>query len=108
MQCPLVSPSLPERIGSASSLSSAIINTRLQELVRLFKERTEKVKEKLIDSDVTSDDESPVACEFRWGWECFPGGSPYMLCFLGGSCFINSLNTLRKTAIRRFFFFPLK
>ncbi|NXV60181.1 CNGB1 protein, partial [Molothrus ater] len=49
------------RIGSASSLSSAIINTRLQELVRLFKERTEKVKEKLIDSDVTSDDESPVA-----------------------------------------------
>uniref|UniRef100_A0A8C5IJ40 Cyclic nucleotide-binding domain-containing protein n=1 Tax=Junco hyemalis TaxID=40217 RepID=A0A8C5IJ40_JUNHY len=52
---------LPERIGSASSLSSAIINTRLQELVRLFKERTEKVKEKLIDSDVTSDDESPVA-----------------------------------------------
>ncbi|XP_064578823.1 cyclic nucleotide-gated cation channel beta-1 [Zonotrichia leucophrys gambelii] len=53
--------SLPERIGSASSLSSAIINTRLQELVRLFKERTEKVKEKLIDSDVTSDDESPVA-----------------------------------------------
>uniref|UniRef100_A0A8C9MUK3 Cyclic nucleotide gated channel subunit beta 1 n=1 Tax=Serinus canaria TaxID=9135 RepID=A0A8C9MUK3_SERCA len=56
---------LPERIGSASSLSSAIINTRLQELVRLFKERTEKVKEKLIDSDVTSDDESPVACESR-------------------------------------------
>ncbi|XP_038004468.1 cyclic nucleotide-gated cation channel beta-1 [Motacilla alba alba] len=53
--------SLPERIGSASSLSSASINTRLQELVRLFKERTEKVKEKLIDSDVTSDDESPVA-----------------------------------------------
>lgn len=54
-------------MGSATSLSSAVINTRLQELVRLFKERTEKVKEKLIDSDVTSDDESPVACEFRWG-----------------------------------------
>uniref|UniRef100_A0A8C3NNI5 Cyclic nucleotide-binding domain-containing protein n=1 Tax=Cyanoderma ruficeps TaxID=181631 RepID=A0A8C3NNI5_9PASS len=53
--------SLPGRIGSASSLSSAVINTRLQELVRLFKERTEKVKEKLIDPDVTSDDESPVA-----------------------------------------------
>uniref|UniRef100_A0A8C3QEK1 Cyclic nucleotide-binding domain-containing protein n=1 Tax=Cyanoderma ruficeps TaxID=181631 RepID=A0A8C3QEK1_9PASS len=52
--------SLPGRIGSASSLSSAVINTRLQELVRLFKERTEKVKEKLIDPDVTSDDESPV------------------------------------------------
>ncbi|XP_029821370.1 cyclic nucleotide-gated cation channel beta-1 [Manacus vitellinus] len=53
--------SLPERIGSATSLSSAIINTRLQELVKLFKERTEKVKEKLVDPDVTSDDESPVA-----------------------------------------------
>ncbi|NXY37645.1 CNGB1 protein, partial [Pomatorhinus ruficollis] len=49
------------RVGSASSLSSAVINTRLQELVRLFKERTEKVKEKLIDPDVTSDDETPVA-----------------------------------------------
>ncbi|NXY06686.1 CNGB1 protein, partial [Pteruthius melanotis] len=49
------------RIGSATSLSSAVINTRLQELVRLFRERTEKVKEKLIDPDVTSDDESPVA-----------------------------------------------
>ncbi|XP_069651592.1 cyclic nucleotide-gated channel beta-1 [Haliaeetus albicilla] len=53
--------SLPERIGSATSLSSAIINNRLQELVKLFKERTEKVKEKLTDPDVTSDDESPVA-----------------------------------------------
>ncbi|XP_023790700.1 LOW QUALITY PROTEIN: cyclic nucleotide-gated cation channel beta-1 [Cyanistes caeruleus] len=53
--------SLPQRIGSATSLSSAVINTRLQELVRLFKERTEKVKEKLIDPDVTSDEESPVA-----------------------------------------------
>ncbi|NXO24931.1 CNGB1 protein, partial [Cisticola juncidis] len=49
------------RVGSAASLSSAVINTRLQELVRLFKERTEKVKEKLIDPDVTSDEESPVA-----------------------------------------------
>ncbi|KAM6353388.1 cyclic nucleotide-gated channel beta-1 [Alca torda] len=52
--------SLPERISSATSLNSAIINTRLQELVKLFKERTEKVKEKLIDPDVTSDDESPT------------------------------------------------
>ncbi|NXN76408.1 CNGB1 protein, partial [Himantopus himantopus] len=48
------------RIGSATSLSSAIVNTRLQELVKLFKERTEKVKEKLTDPDVTSDDESPA------------------------------------------------
>ncbi|XP_063189248.1 cyclic nucleotide-gated cation channel beta-1 [Chroicocephalus ridibundus] len=52
--------SLPERISSATSLSSAIINTRLQELVKLFKERTEKVKEKLTDPDATSDDESPT------------------------------------------------
>ncbi|KFV08222.1 Cyclic nucleotide-gated cation channel beta-1, partial [Pterocles gutturalis] len=49
-----------ERIGSATSLSSAVINTRLQELVKLFKERTEKVKEKLTDPDVTSDEESPA------------------------------------------------
>lgn len=93
MECPWSPHRLPERIGSASSLSSAVINTRLQELVRLFKERTEKVKEKLIDPDVTSDDESPVACEFKWGWECFPAGSPYTVCFLGGSCFINGLKT---------------
>lgn len=93
-------------MGSATSLSSAVINTRLQELVRLFKERTEKVKEKLIDSDITSDDESPAACEFSWGWEDFSGGSPSMLWFLGGSCFINSLKTFKKTAVR--FFCPLK
>ncbi|KAM6250416.1 cyclic nucleotide-gated channel beta-1 [Spheniscus humboldti] len=53
--------SLPERVGSAMSLSSAVINNRLQELVKLFKERTEKVKEKLTDLDTTSDDESPAA-----------------------------------------------
>lgn len=53
--------SLPERIGSATSQSSAVIHNRLQELVRLFKERTEKVKEKLTDPDVTSDEESPTA-----------------------------------------------
>ncbi|XP_009986170.1 PREDICTED: cyclic nucleotide-gated cation channel beta-1-like, partial [Tauraco erythrolophus] len=52
---------LPERIGSATSLSSTIINNRLQELVKLFKERTEKVKEKLTDPDVTSEEESPAA-----------------------------------------------
>ncbi|XP_064375592.1 cyclic nucleotide-gated cation channel beta-1 [Dromaius novaehollandiae] len=52
---------LPERIGSAASQNSAVINDRLQELVKLFKERTEKVKEKLTDPDATSDDETPVA-----------------------------------------------
>lgn len=33
--------------------------------MKLFKERTEKVKEKLIDPDVTSDEESPKPCESR-------------------------------------------
>lgn len=35
--------------------------------MKLFKERTEKVKEKLIDPDVTSDEESPKPCEPRAG-----------------------------------------
>nr|AAC26129.1 cyclic nucleotide-gated channel beta subunit 1e [Bos taurus] len=48
-----------DRATSTASQNSAIINDRLQELVKLFKERTEKVKEKLIDPDVTSDEESP-------------------------------------------------
>ncbi|NXX52559.1 CNGB1 protein, partial [Scopus umbretta] len=50
-----------ECISSATSPSSTVINSRLQELVKLFKERTEKVKEKLTDPEVTSDDESPAA-----------------------------------------------
>uniref|UniRef100_A0A2K6GK90 Cyclic nucleotide-gated cation channel modulatory subunit n=1 Tax=Propithecus coquereli TaxID=379532 RepID=A0A2K6GK90_PROCO len=48
-----------DRAVSTASQNSTIINDRLQELVKLFKERTEKVKEKLIDPDVTSDEESP-------------------------------------------------
>uniref|UniRef100_A0A674HWU0 Cyclic nucleotide gated channel subunit beta 1 n=1 Tax=Terrapene triunguis TaxID=2587831 RepID=A0A674HWU0_9SAUR len=52
---------LSPRAGSATSQNSLTINDRLQELVRLFKDRTEKVKEKLIDPDTTSDDETPVA-----------------------------------------------
>uniref|UniRef100_A0A8C5KKJ8 Cyclic nucleotide gated channel beta 1 n=1 Tax=Jaculus jaculus TaxID=51337 RepID=A0A8C5KKJ8_JACJA len=48
-----------DRAASVASQNSAIINDRLQELVKLFKERTEKVKEKLIDPDVTSDEDSP-------------------------------------------------
>ncbi|KAM6223751.1 cyclic nucleotide-gated channel beta-1 [Rhynchocyon petersi] len=48
-----------DRAASTASQNSAIINDRLQELVKLFKERTEKVKEKLIDPDVTSDEETP-------------------------------------------------
>lgn len=87
--CPCASPphSLPERIGSATSQSSAVIHNRLQELVRLFKERTEKVKEKLTDPDVTSDEESPTACEFSLGRECqiwhLGWGSPGSVCRVG-------------------------
>ncbi|KAM8984576.1 cyclic nucleotide-gated channel beta-1 [Ara ararauna] len=72
--------SLPERIGSATSLSSAVINNRLQELVRLFKERTEKVKEKLTDPDITSDEESPTASPAKPALPAAPvppqGGQP--------------------------------
>ncbi|XP_058010723.1 cyclic nucleotide-gated cation channel beta-1 isoform X6 [Ahaetulla prasina] len=52
--------SSPRRGSSAASQSSAIINERLQELVRLFKDRTEKVKEKLTDPDASSEDETPA------------------------------------------------
>ncbi|KAB0393156.1 hypothetical protein E2I00_014968, partial [Balaenoptera physalus] len=48
-----------DRAASTASQTGTLINDRLQELVKLFKERTEKVKEKLIDPDVTSDEESP-------------------------------------------------
>ncbi|RVE72346.1 hypothetical protein OJAV_G00061010 [Oryzias javanicus] len=40
---------LKERPSSSASQTSAMVNERLQELVRMFKERTEKAKEKLID-----------------------------------------------------------
>uniref|UniRef100_A0A3B4XMV8 Cyclic nucleotide gated channel subunit beta 1b n=1 Tax=Seriola lalandi dorsalis TaxID=1841481 RepID=A0A3B4XMV8_SERLL len=38
------------------------VNERLQELVRMFKERTEKAKEKLIDPD-SSDEDSIISCD---------------------------------------------
>ncbi|XP_032892357.1 cyclic nucleotide-gated cation channel beta-1 [Amblyraja radiata] len=47
--------------GSTSSITSAIVNERLQELVKLFKKRTERVKEKLIDPEASEDEESPTA-----------------------------------------------
>ncbi|KAM4720898.1 uncharacterized protein WCC33_007325 isoform 3-T3 [Rhinophrynus dorsalis] len=50
-----------ERSASAISHSSAVITERLQELVRLFKDRTERVKERLIDPELSSDEESPSA-----------------------------------------------
>uniref|UniRef100_A0A3B4ZEG8 Cyclic nucleotide gated channel subunit beta 1b n=1 Tax=Stegastes partitus TaxID=144197 RepID=A0A3B4ZEG8_9TELE len=41
------------------SQTSTVVNERLQELVRMFKERTEKAKEKLIDTD-SSDEDSVI------------------------------------------------
>lgn len=55
-------PSLKERPASSASQSSTVVNERLQELVRMFKERTEKAKEKLIDPD-SSDEDSVIHCE---------------------------------------------
>uniref|UniRef100_A0A8C1W4C9 Cyclic nucleotide gated channel subunit beta 1b n=1 Tax=Cyprinus carpio TaxID=7962 RepID=A0A8C1W4C9_CYPCA len=51
---------LNQRPASSASQTSNVVNERLQELVKLFKERTERVKEKLIDPD-NSDDETPPA-----------------------------------------------
>ncbi|XP_043084333.1 LOW QUALITY PROTEIN: cyclic nucleotide-gated cation channel beta-1-like [Puntigrus tetrazona] len=51
---------LNQRPTSSASQTSTVVNERLQELVKLFKERTERVKEKLIDPD-NSDDETPPA-----------------------------------------------
>ncbi|XP_071403648.1 cyclic nucleotide-gated channel beta-3-like [Centroberyx affinis] len=50
---------LKERPASSASQTSTVVNERLQELVKMFKERTEKAKEKLIDPD--SSDEDSVA-----------------------------------------------
>ncbi|XP_076986605.1 cyclic nucleotide-gated channel beta-1 [Tamandua tetradactyla] len=65
-----------ERAASTASQNSAIINDRLQELVKLFKERTEKVKEKLIDPDVTSDEESPKPSPAKKAPEPAPEAEP--------------------------------
>uniref|UniRef100_A0A671PW44 Cyclic nucleotide gated channel subunit beta 1b n=1 Tax=Sinocyclocheilus anshuiensis TaxID=1608454 RepID=A0A671PW44_9TELE len=51
---------LNQQPASSASQTSTVVNERLQELVKLFKERTERVKEKLIDPD-NSDDETPPA-----------------------------------------------
>ncbi|XP_046706388.1 cyclic nucleotide-gated cation channel beta-1-like isoform X2 [Silurus meridionalis] len=47
---------LKERPTSAASQASTMVNERLQELVKLFKERTERAKEKLIDPDDLDED----------------------------------------------------
>ncbi|KAF6287802.1 cyclic nucleotide gated channel subunit beta 1 [Rhinolophus ferrumequinum] len=65
-----------DRASSSASQNSTIINDRLQELVKLFKERTEKVKEKLIDPDVTSDEESPKPSPAKKAPEPAPDTKP--------------------------------
>lgn len=60
---------LKERPASSASQTSTVVNERLQELVRMFKERTEKAKEKLIDPD-SSDEDSIIPCEYPF---FFPG-----------------------------------
>ncbi|XP_014643910.1 PREDICTED: cyclic nucleotide-gated cation channel beta-1 [Ceratotherium simum simum] len=65
-----------DRAASTASQNSAIINDRLQELVKLFKERTEKVKEKLIDPDITSDEESPKPSPAKKAPEPAPDTKP--------------------------------
>uniref|UniRef100_A0A3B4VIH2 Cyclic nucleotide gated channel subunit beta 1b n=1 Tax=Seriola dumerili TaxID=41447 RepID=A0A3B4VIH2_SERDU len=52
---------LKERPASSASQTSTVVNERLQELVRMFKERTEKAKEKLIDPDSSDEDTPPQA-----------------------------------------------
>ncbi|XP_045438859.1 cyclic nucleotide-gated cation channel beta-1 [Pipistrellus kuhlii] len=65
-----------DRASSTASQNSAVINERLQELVKLFKERTEKVKEKLIDPDVTSDEESPPPSPAKQAPQPATGSAP--------------------------------
>ncbi|XP_056138382.1 uncharacterized protein LOC130114538 [Lampris incognitus] len=55
---------LKDRPASSASQTSMVVNERLQELVKMFKERTEKAKEKLIDPD-SSDDDSIITCELK-------------------------------------------
>ncbi|XP_068459338.1 cyclic nucleotide-gated channel beta-3-like [Clinocottus analis] len=50
---------LKERPASSASQTSTVVNERLQELVRMFKERTEKAKEKLVELE-SSDEDSIV------------------------------------------------
>lgn len=47
---------------SAASVGSVMVQDRLNELVRLFKGRTERQKDRLVDPD-ESEEESPTACK---------------------------------------------
>uniref|UniRef100_A0A3Q3F1N0 Cyclic nucleotide-gated cation channel beta-1-like n=1 Tax=Labrus bergylta TaxID=56723 RepID=A0A3Q3F1N0_9LABR len=62
-----------ERPASSASQTSTVVNERLQELVRMFKERTEKAKEKLIDLD-SSDEDSTITCKFKKEAQAGPSG----------------------------------
>ncbi|XP_064193424.1 cyclic nucleotide-gated cation channel beta-1 isoform X2 [Anguilla rostrata] len=66
---------LKERPASAASQTSTVVQERLQELVKLFKERTERAKEKLIDPD-DSDEESPTASPAKKASEAPPPPPP--------------------------------
>uniref|UniRef100_A0A669BW56 Cyclic nucleotide-gated cation channel beta-1 n=1 Tax=Oreochromis niloticus TaxID=8128 RepID=A0A669BW56_ORENI len=63
-------PSLKERPASSASQTSTVVNERLQELVRMFKERTEKAKEKLIDPDSSDEDSIITSAQLA------PGAQP--------------------------------
>ncbi|KAK9958378.1 hypothetical protein ABG768_010502 [Culter alburnus] len=64
-----------ERPMSAASQTSIVVNERLQELVKLFKGRTERVREKLTDPD-DSDEESPSASPAKKPAEAPPPPPP--------------------------------
>lgn len=83
----LLFQSLKERPASSASQTSAVVNERLQELVRMFKERTEKAKEKLIDPD-SSDDDSISELE------CPPPLSPLLFFALCLSLFTEHFKTM--------------
>uniref|UniRef100_A0A3Q4HJQ9 Cyclic nucleotide gated channel subunit beta 1b n=1 Tax=Neolamprologus brichardi TaxID=32507 RepID=A0A3Q4HJQ9_NEOBR len=66
---------LKERPASSASQTSTVVNERLQELVRMFKERTEKAKEKLIDPD-SSDEDSIITPPQPPAPQPAPGAQP--------------------------------
>uniref|UniRef100_A0A8C7XWP5 Cyclic nucleotide gated channel subunit beta 1a n=1 Tax=Oryzias sinensis TaxID=183150 RepID=A0A8C7XWP5_9TELE len=59
--CHILSSSCRMRPQSATSIGSVVVQERLNELVSLFKGRTERQKDRLLDPD-ESEEESPAAC----------------------------------------------
>ncbi|XP_043120130.1 cyclic nucleotide-gated cation channel beta-3 [Puntigrus tetrazona] len=64
-----------ERPASAASQTSIVVNERLQELVKLFKQRTDHARDRLVDPD-ESDDESPSASPAKKPGEAPPPPPP--------------------------------